>query len=75
MFWAIPGIALFIIVYKLTKYMRDNGVSPKENRKITWIISIVIVVLFIMALPYIIITLADLGLLENMVTVTRTYPQ
>ena len=75
LFWAIPGIALFIIVYKLTKYMRDNGVSPKENRRITGIIAAVVVVLFIMALPYIIIILADLGLLENMVTVTRTYPQ
>ncbi|MBE6878229.1 MAG: DUF2812 domain-containing protein [Ruminococcaceae bacterium] len=72
--FSIPFIILFFIIYALSKYMRDNGVSAKTNRKVTYITAAVIILLFVMALPYIFMTIADMGLGGDFITVTRTYP-
>ncbi len=72
--FSIPFILLFFVIYALTKYMRDNGVSAKANRRITYITAAVIILLFVMALPYIFMTIADMGLGGDIITVTRTYP-
>ena len=72
--FAVPFAILFLIVVASAKYMKKNGVSAKDNRRIIWVIAAVFVLLFVIALPYIIMTIADMGLGGDMITHTIVYP-
>ena len=73
--FSIPFIILFFIVMASAKLMRNNGVSARYSRRIIWLIAAMFVLLFVMSLPYLFLTIADMGLGGDMITRTIVYPQ
>ncbi|MBR6518380.1 MAG: DUF2812 domain-containing protein [Oscillospiraceae bacterium] len=74
MLFSIPFILLFFIIVAAAKLMKNNGVPAKYSRRIIWVIAVLFVLLFVMALPYIFMTIADMGLGGEMITHTINYP-
>ena len=74
MLFSIPFILLFFIIVAAAKLMKNNGVPAKYSRRIIWVIAALFVLLFVMALPYIFMTIADMGLGGEMITHTINYP-
>ena len=73
--FSIPFVILFFIIVASAKLMKKNGVSARYSRRIIWIIAAMFVLLLVMALPYIIMTISDLGIGGDMITRTIVYPQ
>ena len=74
LFWCIPIFLIIAVYIVLARYMRKNGVSAKDNRRITAAVTVLVIILLIMALPYILMFMAENGLGESFVTITREYP-
>ena len=73
--FSIPFVILFFVIIVSAKLMKKNGVSARYSRRIIWIIAAMFILLFVMALPYIIMTISDRGLGGDMITRTIVYPQ
>lgn len=71
----IPMALLIFAVVASMKLMKKKGVSADDNRTATAIIAVVLILLFVMSLPYIFMAVADMGIGGDFITVTTTYPK
>lgn len=74
LFWSVLVFGLIAVYIALMRYMKKNGVSAEDNRKISRAVIIIIIVLLIMVLPAILMFMAENGFGEGFITVTREYP-
>ena len=73
-FWVLMTVLLCGIYLITTRKLKESGVPAQENRRATWGIMILsVIVLLIVAIP-LIVFLSDIGLLKDAVTVTTSYP-
>ena len=73
-FWVLVTVA-FLAVYIITgNSLKKSGLSADENRRATFGIMMLAVVVFLIIIVPLLVLLNNIGLLDGMITVTTTYP-
>ena len=72
-FWCIPIFGIIAVYIFLMRYMKKIGVPAKDNRFISAMFILIIVMLLVFAFPYITKLLAENGMGQSFITVQTIY--